>query len=149
MTIMSPDTPLFGRITLGANRISLGRAGTTTLFVRALEQIRKLRPSDDAVIQLEMSRSPLPDATTFDKLARAEHQLAERIVTDPDQPSPFPGITVGRVAEVMSTREYEAYNELCEPDKRMGLSQDEINAVYSAYWNVAADCIAHFPKWID
>lgn len=142
---MSPDTPLFGRITLNGNRISLGRGGTTTLFVRALEQIRKLRVGDDMVIQIEMSRGPLPDATTFDKLARAEQQLSERVITDTDAPSPFPGITVGRVAEVMMTPEYERMNEICDPEKRMTMTPQEINEIQWAYQKVAPDCWRFFP----
>ena len=146
---MSPDTPMFGRLTVGANRVSLGRAGTTTLLIRLAQEIRKLRPNDDTVIQVELSRSPIPDSTTFDRLARSEQQLAERIITNLDAQSPFPYITVGRVAEVMATPEYEAYNEICEPDKRMTLSQEAIEHIIQAYTHSAPDCIAHFPKWVD
>jgi hypothetical protein len=142
---MSPDTPLFGRITIGANRISLGRAGTTALMIRVLEQMRKVRASEDSVIQIELSRAPLPDATTFDRLARQEQQLAERVITDPDAASPFPGITVGRVAEVMSSPEYEAFNEVCDPDKRAGLSPDEVNNIQWAYQRAFPDCAPFFP----
>lgn len=148
--IMSPDTPLFGRITLGTNRVSLGRGGTTLLFVRALEQIRKLRVGDEAVIQIELSRAPLPDASTFDRAARMEQMLAERLINDPDAPSPWPGITVGTVTLAMSSPEYEAYNAIAsDPAKRIGLSQDEIQTIIDRYAAVFPDCISHFPKWID
>lgn len=143
---MSPDTPMFGRMTIGANRVSLGRGGTTTLLVRVAEQLRKLRPSDDTVIQIELSRNHLPDTTTFDKLARAEQQLAERIVTDLDAESPFPGITIGRVAEIMATPEYERMNEICDPEKRMLLTPEEINEITWAYQRIAPDEWPFFPK---
>lgn len=147
--IMSPDTPMFGRITIGANRISLGRGGSTALLVRVAEQLRKIRPSDDTVIQIELSRNHLPDATTFDRLARTEQQFAERVITDPTQESPFKGITVGRVAEVMMTPQYEAYEAICEPEKRMTMTRDEILEVVRAYSEIAFDCITHFPKWVE
>lgn len=146
---MSPDTPMFGRITINANRISLGRCGTSMLLVRVAQQLRKIRPSDDTVIQIELSRNNLPDSTTFDKLASAERQLGERIITNMDAASPFPYITVGRVAEVMATPEYEAYDAICVPEKRMTLSQSDIDRIIQAYVKVAPDCVSHFPKWID
>jgi hypothetical protein len=101
------------------------------------------------VIQIELCRNHLPDSTTFDKLARQEQQFAERVVSDPDQPSPFVGISTGRVAQVMSTPEYEAYAEICEPDKRIGISQGEIDRITTEYFNVARECFEHFPKWVD
>lgn len=146
---MSPDTPMFGRITIGANRTSLGRAGTTTLLIRVAEQLRKVRPSDDTVVQIELSRNLLPDSTTFDKLSRAEAQFAERVIADPTTASPFPGITVGRVAEVMATPEYEAFEAICEPEKRMSMTLEEIREITAAYSEVAFDCITHFPKWVE
>ena len=147
---MSPDTPLFGRLTIGANRVSLGRGGTTLLLIRIAEQLRKLRPSEDAVIQIELSRNSLPDSSTFDKLARAEQQFGERIITDENAPSPFPNITVGRVAQAMASIEYESFYEIAsDPEKRMGLSQFDLEAIRSNYELAYPDCAPHFPKWVD
>jgi hypothetical protein len=148
VTIMSPDTPMFGRITIGTNRISLGRAGTTTLLVRVSEQMRKLRATEESIIQIELSRSPLPDATTFDRLARQEQQFAERIETDPTAESPWPGITIGRVSECMASPEYEAFNEICDPEKRMLLTPEQINEIQWAYQRAYPDCARHFPKML-
>ncbi len=146
---MSPDTPLFGRMTLGSNRVSLGRGGFNILMIRASEQLQKHRVSDDTVIQIECSRNRLQDATTFDKMQVVEQQLATKVITDHSADSPFPGITVGRVAEVMMSPEYLAYEAICEPDKRMGLSMTDIEEILLAYHTFAADCFPHFPKWID
>jgi hypothetical protein len=148
VTIMSPDTPLFGRVTINGNRVSLGRAGTTTLLIRLAQQLRKIRPTDDTVIQVELSRNNLPDSTTFDKLAREEQQFAERVITDKDAPSPWPGVSVGTVALAMESLEYIAYNEICDPEKRMGMSDSEIQRITDAYATLFPDCISHFPKWV-
>lgn len=146
---MSPETPLFGRLTLGSNRVSLGRAGFATLFLRAANELKKQRVGDDTVIQLELSRNRLPDSTTFDKAAIIEHSIAARTLSNDDDESPFPGITVGRVAEVMMSQEYQAYEAICEPTKRMGISNPEIHEIASAYKEFAPDCFDHFPKWVD
>ncbi len=146
---MSPDTPLFGRMTLGSNRVSLGRGGFNILMIRASEQLQKHRVSDDTVIQIECSRNRLQDATTFDKMQVVEQQLATQIITDHSADSPFPGITVGRVAEVMMSPEYLAYEAICEPSKRMGLSASEINSIILNYHETFPDCHLHFPKWIN
>lgn len=146
---MSPDTPLFGRITIGSNRINLGRGGFSLLMTRATEQLQKHRVGDDTVIQIECSRNRLQDATTFDKLQVIEQQLGAQIVTDLDSESPFPGITIGRVAEAMASPEYTAYEAICDPHKRMGLTQGDVEDIRGRYELLFEDCFPHFPKWID
>lgn len=146
---MSPETPLFGRLTLGSNRVSLGRAGFATLFLRAANELKKQRVGDDTVIQLELSRNRLPDSTTFDKAAIIEHSIAARTLSNDDDESPFPGITVGRVAEAMSDSRYIAYAHVCEPVNRIGAGQLDIENIRFAYQNKFPDCFDHFPKWVD
>lgn len=146
---MSPTTPLFGRITFGNQRISLGRESTSELLMRAAEQIRKNRIGDDTVIQIEICRNRLPDATSFNRISLLEQELAAKIITDAKAESPFPGISVGRVIEVMGTPEYEAYFQTCQPDQRIGLSQTELDRIRQEYQLIAPDCYSHFPKWID
>lgn len=145
---MSPDTPLFGRLTLGGSKISLGRAGFNILMIRASEQIQKHRIGDDTIIILEASRGKLMDSSSLDRAAVQEHQFNENIITDSNAESPFPGITIGRVAEVMMTHEYVAYEAICDPTKRQGLSQVDIQEITMAYHSIARDCFPHFPKWI-
>lgn len=145
---MSPDSKLYGRLTVGANRSSLGHAPLNVLLVRASQEIQKAKHREEMIITLEMSPSRLPDSTVFDKAAVIEQQLSSSIITDADAESPFPGITVGRVAEVMMSPEYVAYESICEPEKRMGLSQPDIDRITQEYHNLARDCFQHFPKWI-
>lgn len=146
---MSPDSKFYGRLSIGANRSSLGHAPMKVILIRASEQIQKAKHREDMIITLEMSPSRLPDSTVFDKAAVIEQQLSSSVITDPDVESPFPGITVGRVAEVMMTPEYVAYEAICSPDKRMGLSQPDIDRITQEYFRVCPDCFEHFPKWID
>lgn len=146
---MSPDTPLFGRLTLGGNRINLGRGGFNVLMIRAAEQLKKLRVGDDTVIQIECSRNRMQDASTFDKLQVIEHQLAAKTITDPSTESPFPGVTVGRVNEAMASQEYAAYAEICDPIKRLGLTKFFIDGTRLAYEQCFPDCAPYFPKWIE
>ena len=145
---MNPDTPLFGRITIGSNRTSLGRSAISTLMIRAMEQIRKARHRDDLVIQIEISPARLPDSTTFDRQALLELQVAEQTVVDPSSESPFPGITVGEVADAMSSPEYEAYAEICDPVKRQGLGQATLEKIQADYVSKFPMCAMHFPRWI-
>lgn len=146
---MSPDSPLFGRITIGSARKSLGHAALSLLMIRAAEEIRRAKHRDDLLITLEFSPSKLPDSTVFDRASVIEQQVASHCITDLSAESPFPGITVGRVAAVMMTPEYAAYEALCEPDRRQGLTTPEIERIMADYFAVAPDCYQHFPKWID
>lgn len=146
---MNLDTPLFGRLTVSGKRITLGRGTISTLMIRAVEQVKQIRLSEDGVIQIEISKAKLQDATTFDKYSILEQQVAAQTMTNPEDESPFPGITIGRVAEVMMTPEYEAYEKICDPANRVGLTTWQILDIKSAYHSVALDCVEHFPKWIN
>lgn len=146
---MSPDLPLYGRITINAARTSLGRADVATMMIRAMEQVRKTRKTDEVMIQIEMSLVKLPDSTTFDRAALIENQLAAATIVDDNAESPFPGITVGRVAECMASPEYEAFAAICEPANRIGLTQDDLDRIAAPYIEKYFDCSHHFPKWID
>jgi len=146
---MSPDSVLFARMTVGSSRIDLGRAKLPVLLIRMVEELRKVRPAEEAVIQLEMSRSKLMDASSFNYASLIEQQLAAQVIADPSVESPFPGVSLGRVADVMSSPEYDRYLHICEPSKRMGLTQDVILTICTEYLAFAPDCYEHFPKWID
>ena len=145
---MSPETLMFGRLTHGSKRINLGRGPIHIVLTRAVEQMKQLRKQDEMVIQIELGTSKLMDSTTFDRAAIQEQEFAQNIETDPDTDSPFPGITIGRVTEVMMTPEYNAYEAICDPLKRQGLSQPDIDRITQEYHSVARDCFDHFPKWI-
>jgi hypothetical protein len=139
---------MFARLTHGAKRISLGRGPIHVVLTRAMEEMRKIRKQDEMIIQLELGTSRLMDSTTFNHAAIQEQAFAQNIQHDHFAESPFPGITIGRVAEVMMTPEYQAYEAICQPDKRMGLSLTDIDEIRIAYHTIAPDCFPHFPKWI-
>lgn len=145
---MSPETTMFARLTHGAKRISLGRAPINVLMIRAMEEMKKIRKQDVMVLQIEFSTSRLMDSTTFDRAVIQEQEFTSHMKHDPDELSPFPSITIGRVAEVMMLPEYVAYEAICDPLKRQGMSQQDIDSITSQYRNAARDCFDHFPKWI-
>ena len=146
---MNSNTPLFGRISIGANRVSLGRGTLAAMLIRAAEQIKKARHKDDLLIRIELSPAKLPDSTTFDKSALLEQQLAEQTITDLSADSPFQGITIGRVTEAMLSPEYNAYAEICEPEKRIGLSDSQIRDIRQRWEAAYPDCASHFPVWLS
>lgn len=146
---MSPETPMFGRLTHGAKRINLGRAPIHILMTRAIEQMRNFRKQDEMIIQLEFGTSKLMDSTTFDRAAIQEQEFVTQVITDMDAESPFPGITIGRVSEAMSSPEYEAYARVCEPVGRQGLNSAEVELIRFNYQSKFEDCFPHFPKWVE
>lgn len=145
---MSPDTLMFARLTHGAKRINLGRAPINVLMIRAMEEIKKIRKQDEMILQIEFGTSRLMDSTTFDRAAIQEQEFTSHLKHDPNEPSPFEGITMGRVAEVMMLPEYVAYEAICDPMKRQGMSQQDIDSITIQYRNAARDCFDYFPKWI-
>lgn len=146
---MNLDRPLFGRVTINAKKIDLGRANLTTLFLRASESIRMTRNATEINLVLEMSHAKLPDSTLLTKEVIVEQAFAAHIQTDLTADSPFEGLTIGRVTEAMESTAYTQYAHLCNPDNRVGVSQETINRVIGSYMKHFADCALHFPKWID
>ena len=118
-------------------------------MIRTVQELKKLRVNDEQVIQLELCKAKLPDATTFDKYMILEQQVAAQTLTNPDDESPFPGITIGRVTEVMMTSEYEACARICDPGNRVGLTGEQIEEILYNYTWAYPDCAPHFPKWVD
>lgn len=69
---------------------------------------------------------------------------------DDETPSPFPGITMNQLMEAQASPEYKAYLIYAlHPDKRVGVSHDDIKDARIA-WEQAYPTIATYvPKWID
>lgn len=147
---MNPQRSLYGRITINSKRTDLGFATLSAMFIRAAQvyQATQSKSSDLSVV-LELSGVKLPDSSIMNREAMVEQSLAAQIVTDPTEESPFEGITMGRVQEVMMSPEYASYSEICLPDNRIGLLPEEVAACKSAYVEAFPDCAPHFPKWID
>lgn len=145
---MNPDTPLYGRITTGQTRTSLGRAAISTLMIRAMEQIRKTRHAETLVIQIELSPSKLQDSSTFDRHSILAAEQAQLAVDSSSGESPFPGISLARVAEAIASPEYAAYEKICDPEQRIGLNEATIKSITESYSSAFPDCFSSFPRWV-
>lgn len=147
---MNPLRPLFGRITINSKRTDLGHAPISQLFLRATQIFQSQRSSSpDITIVMEVSAAKLPDSSIMNREMQIEQSLAAQIVTNPDEESPFEGITIGRVTEVMATREYEQMAHICIPANREGLTVDEIENIKYRYRIEYPDCAPHFPRWVE
>jgi hypothetical protein len=147
---MNLNRVMFGRINIGSKRHSLGQANLATLLIRMRSILDSARvDSKEVLITVEMSTSALPESSTFSRESQIEQSLASLMITDADEESPFPGITIGRVAEVMSSPEYQGYALVCEPDKRIGVPDSHIELLRTQYQLFAPDCFEHFPRWVD
>ena len=147
---MNPTRKMFGRITINGKRESLGASPYPILIQRAIQLMDRSRVDGKEIfVTFEISSIPLPEASIFSRESQIEQSLASLMITDADEESPFPGITIGRVAEVMSSPEYQGYALVCEPDKRIGVPDSHIELLRTQYQLFAPDCFEHFPKWVD
>lgn len=148
---MNLDRKLYGRLTIGKTQISLGFADPVELCRRLLEQYRTHKSSSSNIsVIIEWSSEQLAASLLSDD-QRVIHEFNQLMtLSSPDDPTDWPGITIGRVAEVSVTPEYQAYNLIAtHPDRRIGLTHEEIEAIKRAYFEAYPDCAPHFPKWID
>lgn len=150
---MNLDRNLFGRVTINDQQISLGHAPIVELAKRLIEQYRRAKSSNSGRISIivEISERQLLDSSLMNDEQRLLNEFNSLISSfDPDEPTDWPGITMGRVAEVSSSPEYQRYQMIAtNPSRRIGLSHNEINQIKSAYFDLFPDCAPHFPTWID
>lgn len=147
---MNPNRGLFARITINGKRTDLGHATIHQLFLRAAQVYAGARVSgSELLIVLEASGAKLPDSSILNKEAIVEQQLLGHTVTDPEEESPFPGITIGRVQEVMASPEYIAWSYFCDPANREGVDHGLMVQVRHAYEHTFPDCVGHFPLYVE
>ena len=150
---MNLDRKLFGRVTIDSKPISLGHATIVDLAKRLIEQYRLARasPNGKVSILVEISHDRIPELGLLDEEQQLLRQFNSMLnESSLDEPTDWPGITMSRVVEVSAMPEFEAYKLLAtNPNKRLGLTQLQIERIREAYRRAAPDCFEHFPKWID
>ncbi len=146
---MNPARETFGRLTIGTHKHTLGKApGFAETLVRAAQVLKAERVTDTTVVVIELSFSRLPEASSLDRESQLLNELNSHVLTDPDEEI-YPGVTLGRIQEVMLSESFIAYNELCQPDKRVGVEQSTIDLTRAKYEQAFPDCWPHFPLWIS
>lgn len=69
---------------------------------------------------------------------------------DDETPSPFEGITMNRLMEAQASPEYKAYLIFAlHPDKRVGVSGDDIKDCRIEWEQAYPDVALHCPKWVE
>lgn len=144
---MNPDRKVFGRMTLNGTKIDLGRANFSIVMQRLMEQYRNKRYEGEKLqIIVEIADDPLPATSIMSRDEQIAHEFANLPMAAPDEEA-FPGVTMQRVAEVMSDPLYDQWNELCKPDNRIGIPQSHIDSIRDQYRTQFPDCFDHFPVW--
>lgn len=110
--------------------------------------MRSERFTDAQVGVIEFSFNKLPDTSALDRESQLMNELNSNLLTDPDEII-YPGVTLSRVWEVMQSPEFIAYSILCQPEKRIGVSQADIDLAIHAYRVTFPDCVEHFPLWVE
>lgn len=148
---MNPERKVFGRMTVGKERITLGRAAFSDMLLRVSREYLKSQYRGEAPIVIELSQNELPEAFSIDKPPSVEEELFGRMVDQSEiqDEEAFPGVSVGRVIEVHESKEYERYALICDPAKRVGMDSQEVERIIQEYTDKFPDCVAHFPKWLD
>ena len=147
---MNPQRSLFGRVTINGKRTDLGFATLNIMFIRAAQVYASTQSRASEInIIIELSAAKLPDSSILNREAIVEQSLLAQIITDPNEESPFEGITMGRVQEAMASPEYAEWYQYCQPDNRIGVGPAEIHNSRIRYRLKFPDCEPHFPKWVE
>lgn len=147
---MNPQRTLFGRISINGKRTDLGHATLSTLFIRAAQVYNSTQSrSPEINLTIEVSHAKLPESSIMNREAMLEQSVAAQIITNPNDESPFEGITIGRVQQAMASPEYATWYQYCQPDNRIGIPDADIINAEARYIEAFPDCAPHFPKWIE
>ena len=133
---MNPNRPLYARITLNNSKKSLGKAPTLNEFLRraAVEYTTHKYNGEKFIGLIEFSYEPLPSDTIMSREQQLLHEFANIPLT-PDDEEIYPGITMGRAMEIMNSEIGIRYNEIRNPDKRVGLDNEIIKEVRLDFHN--------------
>lgn len=168
MTIRNLMKSMYGKLVLnGSEIVDLGRAPIPELTQRVTATLKSR-------IDIEINSWNLcvsEDKTQLAKMmkggvqAEYEHEglnpnsplfgldkdvIESMKVVDDDDPSPFEGITLGRLWEAQESHEYKTYRIFAlHPEKRQGVEQGVIEAARVAWQEAYPDVAEHVPVWKD
>lgn len=144
---MNPDRPIYARVTIGSQKIDLSKSpDLRTFIIRLTEQMGKSRLDTDAVGIVEYSFSSLPHNLTLDRETQLMHEM--KGLYTPDDEEVFPGVTAARAVEAYQSESFKNYQLIAaNPDKRIGLSNGDIDLIKSLYFEEFPDVADHIPPW--
>lgn len=146
---MNPNAKLFGMIKINDSEYSLGNSTFGQLLIRAT-QVAANHKGEASLISIRMSKA---DLMTFnespEEILRA--QFESNLATAPAaaEVELFPGITVQQAYDAEATPEGQAYKQICNPSKRLGLTQITIEQIKVAYYNRFPSIAPFYPVWQD
>lgn len=153
----------------GRHEISLGKADLASLANREFAQIRNFNLDgkvDSITVLKALTKDDLnklknrlpddesnlhPDQVFVNEMEKQFPGFKSMIKPfDPDEDSPYKGITMGELVEAQESEEYKLYNHFASiPDNRVGIDSSHIDSAQTL-WRLKYPRIAeHIPKWID
>lgn len=146
---MNPNRKLYGRITIGGTRSSLGYAEFSELMMRATHVYIKAKWSGNISVLLEVSQDQLPEQSIQSEEERLNNEFFSQM-QPLDSESPYEGLTMGQIAEAMDSDEYKAYALVAShPEKRLGLTQRDLERLQLEYVQRFPLVAVHIPVWVD
>lgn len=140
--------PLYGRITIGNEQVSLGRAELPVMAERMIrELVKPNKPRGSARAFIELSQEPITG--DIDPIKKLEMEFQPEF--DSRDTEVAPGITLGMVADACTQPQYTRWNLIStDPVKRAVMSVDEINAAREEFDSQYPGYrLAGFPPWND
>lgn len=144
---MNPNRKTFGRLTINGDSISLGHATVREIIQRAIEQYGKKRYEGEQ-LKMAIEISDMKMAGNESVLTREQQLEAEmQSLFTPVEAEVFPGVTAAEALEAFESPEYRAYEQICEPTKRIGVPDQTITEIREAYAQKFPNVFPHSPVW--
>lgn len=168
MTHRNESATVFAALLINDNeRIDLGKATALEMFQRAGATVKSRIDIkiEDCRLFYSTTKEGLNQLCKSGVKKQYEHEglnpnsplygleksVIDSIVQiDDETPSPFSGITMNQLMEAQASPEYKAYLLYAlHPDKRVGVSHDDIKNTRIAWEQAYPVIAAHVPKWIE
>lgn len=127
------------------SRVDLDITSAQTFYAESKDELAKMLKGG---VQAEYAHEGLnPDSPLYGLDAEA---IALIRPLEDDTPSPYPDITMSRLAEATSSPEFIAYSLLAtNPDKRVGVDPGVLSEAYHNWCFAYPDVSEHVPVWKD
>lgn len=146
---MNQDIHLFGLLSINDSEYPLGHAAPNQLLIRA-SQIMQSHKGEALTLTIRMSKTQIISLTSApEDQERALFESSIASAPPADEVELVPGVTVQQAFDAESSPEGQAYKRICDPEKRIGLSQSIIDEIITAYRSRFPEIWHLYPVWQD
>lgn len=151
---MNPNRELYGRIVINGESKSLGFANIDDLLFRIRNTYHNFKSGNGRCdIHIRVSNNPIDENSEQSELGKLEAEFHNFVASQNDPAEILhndPDVTRAQVEAAISSTEWADYSFYAtQPDKRIGVDNEEIKRVRAAWSDTYPDVAHHISPWVE